>query len=240
MVISKLSMPDVYTADEKPEVPVVAQPDEQVKKAAESGREQEIKNHIDDVLKRVGEHPRKELGGAFTVYPMAKFIQKQNDEEVVLMLRAHPITNLKWIATVIGALLLPEILNALGAFSGIPFKIIFVGRLVWYLMMLGFSFEKFLNWYYSVFIVTNERVVDIDFVNLLYRVMSYANLNHIEEPSMYSGGFVRSFLKYGDVHVSTAAENPSLEAKAVPHPDKVVRIISELAEDLEKRRELGK
>lgn len=233
-------MPDVYTADEKVETPVQKPVAEVTNKAEEGGREQEIRTHIDDVLKRVGEHPRKELGGAFTVYPMSKFVQKQNDEEVVLMLRAHPITNLKWMSVVVGALLLPEILNALGAFAGIPFKIIFVGRLVWYLMMLGFSFEKFLSWYYSVFIVTNERVVDIDFVNLLYRVMSYANLNHIEEPAMYSGGFVRSFLKYGDVHVSTAAENPSLEAKAVPHPDKVVRIISELAEDLEKRRELGK
>jgi hypothetical protein len=239
-------MPEVYVSDEKAEVPTdpgAGVDNKQVSPGVATQphpSEQEIRKHIDEVLKRVGEHPRKELGGAFTISPGVRFVQKQNDEEVVLMLRAHPITNLKWILLVIAALLFPEMLIALGGFAAFPLKAVFVGRLAWYLVMLGFSFEKFLSWYYSVFIVTNERVIDIDFVNLLYRVMSYANLNHIEEPAMFTGGFIRSFLKYGDVHVSTAAENPTIEAKGVPHPDKVVRIISELAEDLEKRRELGK
>ena len=110
---------------------------------------------------------------------------------------------------------------------------------MWYVVILGFAFEKFLNWYYSVFIITNERMVDIDFVNLLYRVVSYANLNHIEEPTMAVGGILRSMFRYGDVHVSTAAEKSTLEALAVPYPDKVVNIISQLSEELEKRRERG-
>ena len=197
------------------------------------------RKHIGEVLTRVGETPRKELGGAYTVYPEVSFIQEQKDEEVVLVLRAHPITNVKWLLVVIGALLLPEILIMLGALAEVPYKIIFVGRLVWYLMMLGYSFERFLTWYYSVFIITNERIIDVDFVNLLYRVMSYANLNHIEEPAMVSGGFIRSFFKYGDVVVPTAAEKSTIEANDVPYPDKVIRIISELSEDLEKRRERG-
>ncbi len=199
-----------------------------------AGQHDQVRTHINDVLKRVGEKPRKELGGAYTVFPGVKFIQKQQDEEVVLMLRAHPITNFKWIVTVILALLLPEILIAFGALAEIPFRVVFVGRLVWYLMMLGFSFEKFLSWYYSVFIVTNERVIDIDFVNLLYRVVSYANLDHIEEPAMVAGGFIRSIFKYGDVSVATAAEKSTIEAMGVPHPDKVIRIVSELAEDYER------
>ena len=173
------------------------------------------------------------------VSPGGRFINEQEDEEVVLLLRAHPITNVRWMLTVIGALVLPEILVAVGMFANVPFKFVFVGRLVWYLMILGFSFEKFLNWYYSVFIVTNERVVDIDFVNLLHRVVSYATLNHIEEPTMVAGGFIRSWFRYGDVSVATAAEFPAIEARAVPYPDKVIRVISELSEELEKRRERG-
>lgn len=200
---------------------------------------QQARALIEEVLKKTGETKRKILGGAYEVCPGSSFINEQNDEEVVLILRAHPIMNLRWMLIVAGALILPEILGWAGVFNPIPFKYVFVGKLSWYLVILGFAFEKFLSWYYSVFIVTNERLVDIDFVNLLYRVVSYANLNHIEEPAMVMGGFVRSFFKYGDIHVATAAEAPTLEAVGIPHPDKVIRIISELSEELEKRRERG-
>ncbi len=133
----------------------------------------------------------------------------------------------------------PELLSLTGMFAGIPLRFIWVGRLFWYLVIFGFCFEKFLNWWYSVLIVTNERVVDIDFVNLLYRVVSYATLNHIEEPRMVAGGFIRSLFRYGDIYVATAAETATVEGRGIPYPDKVIKIISELSEELEKRRERG-
>ena len=72
-------------------------------------------------------------------------------------------------------------------FSAVPGKFIFMGRITWYLMIIMFVMEKILYWYYSVFIVTNERLVDIDFYNLMYRMVTYANLNHIEEPASGDG-----------------------------------------------------
>ena len=113
-------------------------------------------------------------------------------------------------------------------------KYVFMGKMVWYLLTLGFGFEKFLDWYYSFLIVTNERLVDVDFVNLLTRDIQYANLNHIEEPSLISGGFVRSIFNFGDVSVATAADEPAIESLAAPWPEKVINIISELSEELEK------
>jgi hypothetical protein len=219
-------MPEVYTAPVAPTT-------------TEMTPKEQARVLINEVLKRCGESKRKILGGAYEVSPGSKFMDEQDDEEVVLMLRAHPITNVRWMMAVVGALVLPEILGWAGLFNAIPFKYVFVGKLMWYLMTLGFAFEKFLDWYYSVLIVTNERLVDVDFVNLLYRMVSYATLNHIEEPSMVMGGFVRSFFRYGDLSVATAAELPTIEAMAIPNPDKVIRIISELAEELEKRRERG-
>ena len=194
---------------------------------------------VREVLKRTGEVRGSHMWGSYVVCPNKKFVNEQSDEEVVLVLRAHPITNLGWMALMVGLLVLPEVLTASGMFAVVPANFMFVGRLTWYLVTLGFSFEKFLYWYYSVVIITNERIVDIDFVNLLHRVVSYAALNHIEEPSMVSGGLFRSLLHYGDIHVSTAAEAPSVEAHAIPYPDRVIKVISELSEELEKRRERG-
>ncbi len=106
-------------------------------------------------------------------------------------------------------------------------------------MTLSYAFEKFLDWYYSVFIVTNERLVDIDFYNLLRRDITSANLDHIEEPEMIPRGFVRSLLRYGDVTVTTASEAPTVEALSVPYPERVIDIISRLSEELIKSRKKG-
>lgn len=194
---------------------------------------------IKDVLRDVGERPRKSLLRSFCVLPGRRFMTQQQDEEVVLLLRAHPLTNIKWMLVAVGMVILPGILTATGIFADVPGRFVVVGKLVWYLVTLMYIFEKFLHWYYSVFIVTNERLVDIDFHNLLFREITYAGLNHIEEPEMITGGFFRSLFQYGDVNVTTASEAPSLEAHGVPWPQKVIDIISRLSEELEKRRERG-
>lgn len=226
-------MPDIYQS------PAAGENQPETLAATEKNEKAQARLLIDDILRRVGETKKHLLGGAYMVSPGKKFINEQEDEEIVLILRSHPITNIKWILISIGALLLPGLISLTGAMDDLPDKFVFLGKLFWYLGVMGYSFERFLDWYYSVFILTNERIVDIDFVNLLYRIVSYATLNHIEEPVMVAGGFIRSFFRYGDIFVATAAENPSIEARAVPYPDKVIKIISELSEELEKRRERG-
>ncbi len=198
------------------------------------------KEVITSVLEKVGETPRSTALGAYSVRPDTHFVTQQEDEEIVLLLRAHPITNVPWILLAVLMLVLPSVILGGGLFAAVPGKFLFIGKLVWYLMALVFILEKILYWYYSVFIVTNERLVDIDFYNLMYRMITYANLNHIEEPASATGGFIRSLFHYGDVWVTTASEKPTIEALNVPYPDKVVDIISRLAEELEKRREQGK
>ncbi len=225
-------MTDIYTSDKKG--------------SAKTQLNQEMtqskkwwKAVVDDVLQRVGLEPQSSKMGSFCVRPGHRFLTQQDDEEIVLLLRAHPITNVGWILLALLMLLAPTLVMQLGIFGSVPSGFIFIGKMTWYLVTLMYAFEKFLYWYYSVFIVTNERVVDIDFDNLTYRNITYANLNHIEEPEMIRGGFVRSIFQYGDLLVTTASEKPSLEALGIPWPQKAVDIISRLAEELEKRRERG-
>lgn len=222
-------MPELYSASQQPQ-PAVQQSQPQ---------EEEWRKTIDKVLLEAGEKPRRVVSGAYHIRPHERFIMQQQDEEIVMLLRAHPITNVGWILLVLGMLIVPSLLLAVGMFAEVDWRYVFIGRLTWYLVALAVAFEKFLHWYYTLFLVTNERLVDIDFVNLMHRIVTYANLNHIEEPAMVTGGFVRSIFQYGNVHVTTASNMPSVEALAVPWPHKVVDIISRLSEELEKRRERG-
>src|SRR3989339_735855 len=144
--------------------------------SAQGTKKEWWKELVDGVLEKVGEEPRRAMLGAFCVRPDQRFITQQEDEEIVLLLRAHPITNIGWVLLTIVMLVLPGILLATGIFASVPGKFVLVGRLTWYLVTLMYAMERFLYWYYSVFIVTNERLVDIDFENLMFRVITYANL----------------------------------------------------------------
>lgn len=223
-------MPEVYVSDK---------PQESSKGAAINKTFSDTKTMVDEVVRRSGEERRSAVGNAYLVCPDKRFVSMQDDEIPVLMLRAHPIVNAQWILATIGLLFIPDLLISVGMFAMVPFKIVFLSKLTWYLVLLGFAFERFLDWYFSVIIVTNERVVDVDFENLLQRVISYATLNHIEEPTVVAGGLLRSLFHYGDLYIATAAEESAIEARNIPFPDRVIRIISELSEELEKRRELG-
>lgn len=238
-------MPDVYAAPNEETKPEEKQPEltkEQMFDQENAREKAAAEDIVDEVLHRMGEHKRSELWGAYSVRPEKKIINEQTDEEVVLILRAHPITNIGWILLTILLLLVPQLADLSGVLSQFPYKYVFIGKLAWYLITLGFSFEKFLDWFYSVLVITNERIIDVDFINLLFREMQYANLDHIEQPSMVSGGFIRSFFRYGDVTVATAADAGALtiEGMSIPYPEKVIRLISELSEELEKRRKAGK
>jgi hypothetical protein len=225
-------MPDVYSS-EQPPVAAAA--------AVNSGvdHEQQRKDMIARIVRQAGETPRRAVYGAYHVCPDRRFADEQDDEDTVLLLRAHPITNLRWLVSTLVLLIVPQIIIFSGLLSWLPGRFVFLGQLMVYLFALGFAFENFLRWYYSVLIVTNERVVDIDFDGILHRSVAYASLNHIEEPSLVSGGLVRSFFNFGDVNVATAADVQGVEIADVPYPDRVLRIISELSEELEKRRERG-
>lgn len=191
------------------------------------------------IIKEAGEFPRRVLWGAYHVLPEERFVTQQQDEEIALLLRAHPITNLGWILIAFIMLLLPTILAMTGVLDAVPFKYRFLGNISWYLLTLVIAFSRFLQWYYSVFLVTNERIIDIDFDNIMSRQLTSVNLNHIEEPVMTTRGFIETMFQYGHVSIQTAAETETLEAQYVPFPNRVVDIVSRLSEDLEKRRERG-
>jgi hypothetical protein len=183
--------------------------------------------------------PSKKLGrlrslSAYLVQPSAvTFETQESDEEIILLLRKHVITNLPWVTASILLFFLPflfPLLNPIFDISAIPFRFQVVGIVVWYLITFSLAFQNFLNWYYNVYIVTDHRVVDTDFFSLLYKHISDAPLENIQDISYSMGGVGSALFNYGNVYIQTAAEVPDFRFDAVPTPDKVVRTITSLME----------
>jgi cell division protein FtsL len=105
-----------------------------------------------------------------------------------------------------------------------------VAVIFWYLITFAFILESFLVWFFNASIVTNRRIVDIDFHNLIYKEVSDTEHDQIQDVTYKMGGAVRTIFNYGDVYVQTASEVPNFEFLAVPKPDEVAKLLQELRE----------
>ena len=175
--------------------------------------------------------------GPLTSYALnpynVRFETQENKETVVLFLRQHIIVNVPWIILAFLMIIAPTIifpffLNIIRITIHVPVGYIIVAMIWWYVATFGFIVAKFLGWIINIYIVTNERIVDIDFYYLLYKHFSEAELNKIQDISYTSQGIFAAIFNYGNVTVETAGETPHLVFEMVPHPERVVGTIRTL------------
>ncbi len=122
----------------------------------------------------------------------------------------------------------PFILPVFPILSLLPAQFQTVGIVAWYLVATAFILENFFSWFFNVQIVTDERIVDIDFHNLIYREVSETKVDKIQDVTYKLGGVVRSLFNYGDIYIQTAGTVPNFEFLAVPRPEQVTRVLQEL------------
>lgn len=198
-------------------------------------------DHLVGGGRHVSHHQEGSLLSAFCQYPKGiRFIGADSREHIVLLLRKHWVTNLKWFVFVCFMCLLPFLVLSSNFLDQVPERFQIIGLLFWYLATMAYALEQFLSWFFNVYIVTDERVFDVDFHNLVYRQISDANLDQIQDVTSTIGGVIRTALNYGDVVIQTSAEIVQIEFMAVPKPDRVAAIIRELRVEEEQEKIEGR
>jgi len=237
-------MPDIFVSPSKKEVKEELQkaeaevaatgltPPLEVEKKEESGKKafiHKLKGHSHSPF------------SAFSYFPHGiKFVGMDSEEKIVLFLRRHFITNTGWILVTVLMLFAPLILKYFPILEFLPERFQFISVVGWYLLTVAFAFEKFLEWFFNVQIITDERIFDVDFVNLVYREIAEANIDEVQEVNVKMGSVVRTIFNYGDILVQTASEVPNLDFEAVPDPDGVAKVLRELRVEEEQEKLEGR
>ena len=158
------------------------------------------------------------------------FTNLDDDEEILLFLKRHLVTNSPWIFKAILASLVPLLFLIFLSFFGVilPEDYTFTLVLFYYLMLLGYIFVQFISWFFNITFVTNQRVVDIDFSQLVFESVAATKLPQLEDVSYHQVGVLASVFDYGDVTVQTAGKASNFLFAQVPHPEKVVHLINNL------------
>ncbi len=185
---------------------------------------------------------------SMTAMPKGVNFEAQNDDEnIVLFLRAHPITNLPWIALILVLFWIPLFWIEFPLLSVLTPAVRLALTLTWYLGLAFVGFQNFMSWFYNVYIVTDERVVDVDFYGLFYKDVKTAQISRLEDANYTQRGMLASFFNYGTVMVETASEqrtgdmvegSGAFDFENVPNPNEVVKVISELMEKEDKDHEI--
>jgi len=182
------------------------------------------KQKIHDILG----HSKNSLS-SFLVNPKNfDFPEREQDEEVFLAVRSHWLINFKWIILTIVMIFAPLFLGFLDFFSSIPFKNQLISVIFWYILTFIYAYEKFLNWYFDVFIITNQRLVDIKFNNLLNKHFAEVDIGKIQDVSSSIKGLFGTFFNFGNILIQTASEINQVTFRNVPNPEKIIKLFQEL------------
>lgn len=226
-------MPDIFDAASH-------RSDSSSEKHSEKKAERSFKltRHVDEYSQVMrDEKPSNNAFLSFIAKPEKIFFDSQHHEEkVLLLLRRHPITQLPWILTAIAMLFVPLLFQSVGLLHFFPPNFQIAVLIGWYLLIGSFVLESFLNWFYNVYIITDERVIDVDFVNLIYKNISTAKIDSIEDITIVAGGVAASVFNFGTIKIQTAAAITEFEFEDVPQPAKVTAFLNELIVEEEREK----
>lgn len=185
------------------------------------------------------EEPEKqtEIGGnvyifsAFSLNPSdISFKNQEKDEKILLFVRKHFVTNLKWIlATILLSLVpvfFPLIFSDLNSFLNLPQRYLLFLIISYYLLLATYVFVNFVSWFFNVSFITNLRIVDVDFSGIIYKNVASTKLSLVQDVSYDQTGVLRTFFNYGDVIIQTAGEQKHFDLVAAPKPSEIVHLVS--------------
>ncbi len=172
-----------------------------------------------------------------------QFPGQQADEKTVLLARVHWfkfagnllfafVLVLMWfVAWALIDQYLPTLLQGMWGNIWILFSFLY------FLFVALFLYIGWLNYYLDVWILTNDRLIDIDQKGLFNRSVSQLSLGQVQNIKAEIKGFLPVLLRFGNVDVETAgAEVGRFSFRNIPKPFEVEEKVLILVEDFFKRK----
>jgi len=147
-------------------------------------------------------------------------------EQVLAVFRKHPfymwLSGAKYILLGVAPFILLSFVSSAGnLFGG------WMGVFFWiYLIILWVSF--FIEWTDFIldsWILTNERLVDVEQLALFSRRISTLSLDRIQDVTVNASGIIDTFLKIGSVHIQTAGAHKEFVIPGARNPEYIKQLI---------------
>ncbi len=180
--------------------------------------------------------PKSNLGffGSVQYRPKMSFEGQNRNEKVYIMARRHWLTNIGWIFNNFIYLLIPVIAALI--LNIFDTRLPELNRQIYAVIVLGYysfvftnMFKNFIDWYYDIYFVTNEKVMDVIFKPFASYQIEEIPLVSIESVREKTPGVLASLFNYGNITITTEANDRTMIFPYISRPTKVRDIISDLA-----------
>ncbi len=121
-------------------------------------------------------------------------------------------------------LVFPEILDAQNARF-----FVFIEN-TFFIFVWLFGFLLWIDYYFDIWIITSERIVNIEQKGLFVRHVSELNFFRVQDVTAAVEGLLPTVLNYGDVEVQTAGEEGRFIFRQVPDPYHVKDMVMRLSQ----------
>lgn len=97
------------------------------------------------------------------------------------------------------------------------------------MFVISFFMTEWIFWYQDAWIITQDRLIDIQIVSLFNRRMSQISFNQIQDVRVEIQGYLQNIFNYGTVLVQSAGHQSFFQLNAIPNPTKVASEISDMS-----------
>lgn len=172
-------------------------------------------------------------------------IQQKPNEKILLTVRRHPITFVPYVLFFLLLIIVPFglywLLNnsSLGSYlqNQTGYAVAILATSVYYLSCFLFFYTYFVTFHLDLWIVTSDRLLDMEQKSLFNRVISELDLYQIQDATSEVKGLFPSIFNYGDLTLQTAGAVDRFMFRSVANPSKLREIILNLAAEDKKKHE---
>lgn len=159
---------------------------------------------------------------------------EDHDEHIKYVLRASWLLQVPWLFAVLvliisSIIVIPFLANleikGENVFNAMHLMLI---TAFWYTGTFGFFLQKFINWFFNVLIITNKKIVDVDFYGILYKNISETTLDNIEDVTSTVSGAIGVIFNIGNMFIQTAGEKREFEFDGLDNPSKIRDLLADL------------
>ncbi len=181
---------------------------------------------------------------------LSHLIRQKGYEKIEYLLRRHPVTFVPQILLFILLMAVPFVVYFLinnlyptvldPMTSEILFPLAVLIASIYYLGLYLFFYSQFIEFYLDMWIVTNDRIVDVEQNGLFSRTISELDLYRVQDVTVDMNGFFPSIFKYGHVRVKTASQNLGIVFHNVPNPNEIREALIQLSDEDRKHHQEDK
>jgi len=166
------------------------------------------------------------------------FLGQNPDEEILGITRRGFIIELKWV--------LPSLFLYYIVFFYFDFLLgniftqsyVLFAKVLVFLIISIFLLNRLSDWFYSVNLVTNQRVIDFEFSGLGIKKVVETDLRNIQSVTIESAGFLSFIFGLATIHILTSGDNPNIDLEFISNPNEIQDLISDLSRSVNKNERI--